>query len=392
MNVLNFSLATLVRLFRNIKNTKNYTFFIYASNSLELRGIYLLVIANSPKDCDIKERFKACFCLSSHITVGIRDVDILIEVDDILLEILITMSLKESDNCSLIVRKENKQYFIYANDVELITTIPVTDNPSDYVGLFPTIGNVLNKDDFNVVELPLQIVLDSIATMPFDCHNLAIQIVNDEVSIAIVNENATRLVLLKEPIDYPCEPDIVYSFCFYNLKYLHDICGHLLLEHSLPFLSNSVTSSNLSTYLLGIEYTSFALRKKEKYSDTVVIDMGTMTYETYNVSEYETYRQVLERDYSAAYEFVLNTNYISKLYKKAKDVTSNRIQFLDISGASYIDCRDVSWLNRLVKKYGELEIEVSGIYKNVMKATLPTLGDIYFTIYREAEKDEPHVD
>lgn len=355
---------------------------------MELRGIYLLVAANNPEDFDIEERFKACFCLSSRIDINIKDSHILIQLDETILEILLTMSLKESDSCSLHVRKEDGQYFLYANDVELITTIPETENPSEYVKLFPTVGNTLNRDDFNVLELPLQRVLDIVATMPFDCHSLAIQILNDEVSIVVVNENNTRLILFTEPIDYPCEPNKVYIFGFNNIKYIHDLCGHLPLNHSVPFLSDSLSNSSLDSYLLSVEYTSFALRKKEIYSDTVVVDMGTMTFETHDVSKYETYRKVLSA-YAPSYKLALTPEYLSKLYKKSQNVTTNRIYFLDISGDSYIDCRDVSWLNRLAKKNGELKFEVSGHYKNILRVTLPNLGDIYFTIYREAKKDEP---
>lgn len=388
MNVLNFSLATLVRLFRNIKNIKNYTFHLYASDSLELRGIYLLVAANSPQDVTIDERFKACFFLSSYIDINIQSSDILVRLDEPILEVLLTMSLKEADICSLHVREEEGYYHIYANDVERITTVPKEEIPEEYVRLFPTIGDSLSKEDFNVVELPLQRVLDIISTMPFDCHSLAVQILNDYVSISVVNENHTRLVLFTEPIDYPCDPDKVYAFSISNLKYLHDICGHLPLNHSVPFFSDSLTNTSIYTYLLNAEYTSFALRKKEAYSDVVVVDMGTMTFETHDKSQYETYRQVMEGYNPPDYKFSLNPKYINSLYKKSQSSSVNRIEFLDISGESYIDCRDISWLNRLAKKYGDLQMEVSGGYTNVVKTTLPDLGDIYFTIYRKAKEHE----
>ena len=40
---VSFSIATLVRVFRNIKNIRNYNFYIYANGEIGVRNIYLLV-------------------------------------------------------------------------------------------------------------------------------------------------------------------------------------------------------------------------------------------------------------------------------------------------------------------------------------------------------------
>jgi len=384
-----FSIATLVRLFRNIKNVKSYDFYIYVSHSLGINGIYLLVVSKSPENLPVNERFRACFSLLSLIKVSINTrIDVLAHLDSTILEVLISMSLKESDSCRVQITKEKGQLHFYANGTTLITTVQ-DDADREIVTSFETITTPLDSDDFRVVMLPaFPKVVEAVATMPFDSYCLVIQIIGDEAYLVIIDEQATRMISIKQDIDFPVDIDKVSTFTLFNIKNLYDICGHLQLTHYPTFLSDVLQDGTTADdHMLEMEYTSFSLRRKEIHTDAVTLYTGNMTHDEHLLSSTETFKSVMEGYDNIKYQFALTPTYIGKLYKKSQDITANRIEFLDIGGPSYIDCRDLSWLNRLAKKYGTLNIDVSGKFLNVLRTEIPELGHIYLTIYREVKRD-----
>jgi hypothetical protein len=387
---VSFSIITLVRLFRNLKNLRAYDLYLYASRDLGQRSLYLLVVSKTDKDKDLQEVFRASFCISSKLDIVFHTTNrVLVKLDDALLETLVSISFKEAETTTFNITKRINSYDISVNTVEILTSVPIEDNEQAVIDCFNSVPVGLSSDDFNCITLEcFPSILNAIATMPFDCHSIVIEIIDSKAFIIISNEDITRVITLTQQIDFASESNVLYTFTLYDIKNIYDLLGNLELAATVPFISDSLQDGSTTDHSLYLEYVAHSSRKKEKLIDSTTVYLSNFTQSVDKQEHKDAFYFLLESYVKGKYEVVLTSDYIKKLYDKTKDLASNRVKFLNISGGSFIECRDVSWLHRIAKKYGEIKVEVSGSNLDVLKSTIPELGTFYFTIYKQVERKE----